>query len=338
MHCRFRWNLQVRSFRVIWRGLIWWAVCWCSGLAYGQTFPSRPVTIVVPWPAGGAGDFGARTLAKELEPLLGQPVLVENVPGAGGSLGVGRALRAPADGHTLILSSPLDVVLAPLNFPAAGYTVHDTRAVILLGRTDLMLVTRADLGASSMDELVALLKANPDKPLSYCALTGPSAQRFIGHRLTTLTGGTLLEVPYSGLPDCIKNLVGGQIDMAFLAIAGPFPALVEQGRVKAIATLGKARHPRLPQLPAAQETPGFEDLAMSYWGGLHVHAQVPEAVVRQLHQAATAAMQSPGFRKAMEATGVSLYEPMSLAEVQEAYLQDVKRFQDAARVLAGRGR
>jgi tripartite-type tricarboxylate transporter receptor subunit TctC len=308
------------------------------GAALAQPFPSRPLTIVVPWPASGGGDFLARALSKELEPLLGQTVIVENVPGAGGSLGVAKALRAPADGHTLILGSPLDLVLAPMNFPSAGYTAEDTRAVILLARADLMLVTRTDLGAQSMAELVALQKANPDKPLSYCSLANAPTQQLIAHRLATLTGVKLLDVPYSGLPDCIKNLIGGQIDMVFVPIGGPFPGLVEQGRIKAIATFGTTRHPRLPQLPLAQETHGFEGLSWSVWGGLHVHAAVPDAQVQRLHKAATAALQSPSFRKAMDSTGLTVYEPMSLADVQLSYTEDVKRYRDAARASAKQGR
>jgi diguanylate cyclase (GGDEF)-like protein len=303
------------------------AACWACIVAQAQTFPSRPVTLVVPWPAGGASDFAARALGKELEPLLGQTVIVENAPGAGGSLGVAKALRAPADGHTLILSSPLDVVLAPLIYPAAGFTAHDTRAVAVMGRADLMLVTRADLGVQSMAELVAVLKASPDKPLSYCAMSSGSPQQLVGMRISALTGVKLNDVPYSGMPDCIKNLIGGQIDLAFLPIGGPFPALVDQGRIKAIAALGAARHPRLPQLPRAAETPGFEGLSMSFWGGLHVHAQVPEAAVQRLHEAAMAALQSPVFRKAMESTGVTLFEPMSLAQAQSAHLQTVGLYQ-----------
>ncbi|MBL8328369.1 MAG: tripartite tricarboxylate transporter substrate binding protein [Rubrivivax sp.] len=285
------------------------------------------MTLVVPWPAGGASDFAARALSTELETLLGQTVIVENAPGAGGSLGVAKALRAAADGHTLILSSPLDVVLAPLIYPAAGFTTQDTRAVALLGRADLMLVTRPDLGLQSMAELVAALKASPDKPLSYCAMSSGSPQHLIGQRLSAVTGVKLLEVPYSGMPDCIKNLIGGQIDLAFLPIGGPFPALVAQGRIKAIASLGVARHPRLPMLPLAAETPGFEGVSLSFWGGLHVHAQVPEAAVLRLHEAAKAALQSPAFRQAMESTGVTLYEPMNLAQAQEAHLQTVRLYQ-----------
>ncbi len=320
----------------VWRAMCLCAVCCCSGLAYGQGFPSRAVTIVVPWPASGAADFAARALSKELEPLLGQTVIVENTPGAGGSLGVAKALRAPADGYTLILSSPLDVVLAPLNFPSAGYTSQDTRAVILLGRTDLMLVTRADLGAQTLGDLVAMLKTRPDKPLSYCAFANGSPQQLVGHRLGALAGVKLLEIPYSGVPDCIKNLIGGQIDIAFLPIGGPFPSMVDQGRIKAVAALGVTRHPRLPQLPLAQETRGFEGLAMSFWGGLHIHGQVPEPIVQRLHQAATAALQSPGFRKTLESTGVTLYEPMSLAEVQRTYEEDVRHFQAMTREAVSR--
>lgn len=305
--------------------------------AHGQGFPSRSVSVIVPWPAAGAADFVARSLAKALEPLLGQTVVVDNVPGAGGSLGVAKALRAPADGHTLILSSPLDVVLAPLAFPAAGFTAQDSRVVALLGQTDLMLVTRPDLGVRSLADLVAALKARPEQPLSYCAMASGSPNQLIGLRLMALAGVKLLEVPYSGVPECVKNLVGGHIDLAFLPITGPFPSLVDQGRIQGIAALGSTRHPRLPQLPLAQETRGFEDLSMSLWAGVHVHVRTPDAAVQRLHQAITAALQSPAFRQAIESTGGTVFAPMALAEVQRVHAADVQRLQGMAKAAANKG-
>jgi tripartite-type tricarboxylate transporter receptor subunit TctC len=324
----------VHAILIVLRTLLLSGACLASGLVCSQTFPSRPVTMVVPWPAGGAADFVARTLGKEMERILGQPVIVDNVPGAGGSLGAAKALRAPADGYTLMISSPLDILLAPLNFPAAGYKPEDARAVALVGRTDLMLVTRKDLAADSLTDLVAMMKANPGKPLSTCIMGSAAPHSLLGERISTLAGVQWLEVPYSGLGDCVRDIIGGQVDTALVPISGPFPGFVDNGHLKALAALGDAVHPRLPTLPLARETRGFEGLSMSLWAGLHVHARVPEAIVRQLHQATYAALAKPELGKAIANTGGTVSGPMSLDQVQAAYLKEVKLYRTMARPAA----
>lgn len=320
----------MHTFLIVLRTLSLFGACLASGLAYGQTFPSRPLSLVVPWPAGGAADAMARMLGKELAPLLGQPVIVENVPGAGGSLGIGKALKAPPDGHTLMFTSQLDVILAPQNFPSAGYQPEDARAIALLGRTDLMLVTRTGLGAGSLAELVALMKAHPDRPLSQCSIGSGTPNHLVGKAFQTLAGVKMLEIPYSGLGPCFTDVVGGQVDVAFLPLAGPFPGLMEKGLVKALVTFGEARSPRFPDLPLARETSGFEGLSMSVWAGLHVSTRVSDAIASQLHQAAYAALTRPEFRQAVQSTGATLFDPMSLEQVQLAYAREIQRYRKMA--------
>jgi tripartite-type tricarboxylate transporter receptor subunit TctC len=303
-----------------------------TGLAQGQTFPAKPITLVVPWPASGAPDFVARVLSKEMASLLRQPVIVENLPGAGGSLGTKKALSAPADGHTLLLGSPLDLILAPLGYPSASYVPEDARAIAMLGRTDLMLVARKDLGANSLAELVALMKSSADKPLSYCATGAGSHANLIGERLSARAGVTLMAVPYGGMPQCLNDMVGGQIDLAFLPIAGPFPGFVDNGAFKALAVLAESAHRRFPKLPPAQATPGFEGFSVSLWAGVHVSKLVPDAIAEQLNQAVYAALEKPEVRQAFESTGGTVFAPMTLAQAQAAYLKEVRLLQDMAKL------
>lgn len=305
-----------------------------SGLACSQGFPSRALSLVVPWPAGGAADAVARMLSKELAPILGQTVLVENLPGAGGSLGIGKALRAPADGHTLMLTSQLDVILAPQSFPSAGYRPEDARAIALLGRTDLMLATRSGLGAGSLAELIAMIKANPDKPLTQCSIGSGTLNHLVGQAFQTLAGVKMLEIPYSGLGPCVTDVIGGQVDVAFLPLAGPFPGFVDRGLLKALVTFGETRNPRFPDLPLAGETSGFEGLSMSVWAGLHVSARVSDEIAAQLHQAAYAALARPELRQAVQSSGATVFDPMSLDQVQAAYLREVKRYRTMAPTAA----
>ena len=298
--------------------------CWATAFAHAQAYPSRPVTLVVPWPAGGAADFVARSLSKALEPVLGQPVIVDNVPGAGGSLGTAKVLRAPADGYTLLLSSPLDLILAPLSFAAAGYRSEDARAVALVAQTDLMLATRKDLGANTLAELVALVRARPDRPPTYCAMGSGSLNYLVGEKINALAEVKMLGIPYSGLGPCVTDIIGGQVDLAYLPVTGPFPGFVDNGSLKAIAVLGESSNRRLPQVPPAQATPGFEGFAVSLWAGVHVRADTPEATALRLNQALAAALARPELRQAVESTGAKVFDAMPLAPTQEAYLQSVK--------------
>lgn len=326
----------MKTLRTAFRTLLLAVAGWACAHAQGQAFPSRTVTLVVPWPSGGAADFTARTLAKELESVLGQTVIVDNAVGAGGSLGVAKALRAPVDGHTLLLSSPLDVILAPLSFPGAGYRSEDVRAVALLGQSDLMLVSRKDLGARTLDQLAAQIKAQPDKPLSYCALANGSIHHLIGEHLRALAAVKLLAVPYSGLGPCVNDLIGGRVDLAYLPVAGSYPALVDSNALRALAVFSESAHPRLPEVPTARQTPGFESLVISLWAGVHVHAQVPEATLLRLNEAVNAAMARPEVRQALQGTGVTVFPAMTPAQAQAAYLQTVRQFRAMSLQVTGR--
>lgn len=263
--------------------------------------------------------------------LLGQPVIVENLPGAGGSLGTKKALSAPADGHTLLLGSQLDLILAPLSFPSASYAPEDARAIALLGRTDLMLVARKDLGANSLAELMSLMKSRPDKPLSHCATGTGSLNSLVAERISASAGVPLLAVPYSAMTQCVNELVAGLIDLAVLPIAGPFPGFVDNGSLKALAVFAESPHRRFPKLPPAQATLGFEGFSASLWASVHVSKMVPDAIAEQLNRAVYAALANPEVRQTIESTGGTIYAPMTLAQAQATYLKEVQRVRDRAK-------
>lgn len=302
-------------------------------LAHAQGFPSKPLTMMAAWPAGGASDFVARLMSKELASLLGQPVVVENAPGAGGSIGTSKAMSAVPDGHMLMLSSPLDMILAPLTFNAATYKAEDAKTIALLGRTDVMLVSRKDLGAGSLAELVAMMKANTAKPLSFCSPGRGSLYHLIGERMNAMGGVTSLHVPYTGFPQCITDMVGGQIDFAFLPIGGPFPGFVDNGSIKVLATLGDGASTRFPKVAPATATRGFEDFRFSVWAGIHVNGRVPDANAQVLNKAAYDALAKPEVRKTIEATGAVVGEALNLQQAQAAYLKEVQIYQAIARSL-----
>lgn len=302
-----------------------------SALAQTSPFPTKPVTIMVTYPAGGASDASARILAKELPGILGQPVVVENVPGAGGSIGMNKAMAAPADGHMLILSSPTEAILAPLIYKSAQYKADDVRTIAMVGITDLMLVVRKGLAANTLPELIALLKTSEAKPLSYCSVGRGSVYHLLTERFHAISNTKGLHVPYTGFAQCLTDLSGGQIDFALLPVGGPFPGFVDNGSIRALATFGDVVNVRLPKVPMAKQTKGFEDIKLTVWAGVHVSGKVSDAVALALNKAVFAATAKPDVRKAIETMGGTLSEPMTPAQAHAAYMKEVQIYQSMAR-------
>ncbi len=289
-----------------------------------QSFPSKPLNMMVAWPAGGAADFVARLMAKEMSASLGQNIIIENSPGAGGTLGTNKAMRAPADGHTLMLSTPAEMILAPLTFNSAQYKAEDARAIIIIGRTNLMLVTRKDLPASNMAEFLALMKANAAKPLTYCSPGIGSQYHLVAEKFNATAGVKSVHVPYSGFPQCVNDLTGGNtVDYAFLPMAGPFPGFVDSGSVKLIAVLGDTPSSRFPKASLASATKGLEGFVFPVWSGLHVNAKVSDAAAEVLNKHANAALAKPEVRAALEQSGSTLSGPMTLKQAQDEYLKEI---------------
>lgn len=295
-----------------------------AGGAQAQTFPNKTITMIVPWPAGGATDASARLIANELKTSLGQNVIVENPAGAGGSLGTVKALNAPADGYTLLMSSQQDVVLAPLTYKSATFKPEDARTVAMIGHTSVMIVVRKDLAAGTLAEFVALMKAQTAKPLSYCTPGLGTIYPLIVERMNALVQTKNLQVPYPGFGQCLNDIAGGVVDFAVVPIAGPFPGYVDNGSVRALAVLNDKPNARLPKVPLASATKGFEDLNFLLWSAVHVNAKVSDAVVEQLNKAVIAALAKPEVRRTLEATGGTVFEPMTAQQAQAYYLKDVQ--------------
>jgi tripartite-type tricarboxylate transporter receptor subunit TctC len=291
--------------------------------AQAQTFPSKPLTLAVAVPPGGALDFIARLLGKEMAASLGQQILVENNPGAGGTLGTNKAMKAPADGHTMMLSSPTEVILAPLNYNSAQYKAEDLRTIRVVGHTGLMVVVRKGLAAGNLAELVALMKANADKPLTFCSPGNGSLYHLIGEKLNATAGVKSVHVPYSGFPQCMTDLIGGNIDFAVLPLAGPFPGAVDSGGIRAIAMLSNAPSTRFPKVPVASATKGFEGFVFSVWSAVHVNGKVPDAAAEVLNQHVNAALAKPEVRSAIEQSGAAVSPSMTLKQAQDEYQKEI---------------
>ncbi len=302
------------------------AMVLATQLAWSQAFPSKPLNMVVPYSAGGAADFVARFMAKEMSTALKQPVVVENSAGVGGALGTMKALNAPADGHTILLSGITELILTPMVNANAKYKAEDFKTVAMIGQADIMLVVRKDLNVASLADFIELAKKSSAKPLSYCSTGIGSHYHLIGEKFNLAAGTKTLHVPYPAFPQCMNDLMGQVIDFAFLPIAGPFPGFVEKGSVKMLAAAGTKPSPKFPNAPLIKNSKGFQDFVFTAWAGIHVSNKVPDDVVATLNKAAIVALETSFVQAQIAASGSERFELWNAKQAHEYYLREVSAF------------
>jgi tripartite-type tricarboxylate transporter receptor subunit TctC len=249
-------------------GIAFAALAGVAGVA-AQTYPSRPVTMIVPFPAGGATDMLGRFLAERMRPILGQPVIIENVAGAAGTIGVGRAVRAPADGYTLSIGTSTTHMLTGGLYALQFDLLNDLEPIIQIASEPLLIVGKQDLQAKDLKELMAWLKQNPDKASVGIAGVGATGH-LAGIAFQRETGTRFQFVPYRGNGPAMQDLVAGQIDF-MIEPASNFHSLVRAGKLKPYAVTSKARLDASPDIPTTEQAglPGFQ---ASLWYGLWVRA------------------------------------------------------------------
>jgi tripartite-type tricarboxylate transporter receptor subunit TctC len=249
-------------------GIAFAALAGVAGVA-AQTYPSRPVTMIVPFPAGGATDMLGRFLAERMRPILGQPVIIENVAGAARTIGVGRAVRAPADGYTLSIGTSTTHMLTGGLYALQFDLLNDLEPIIQIASEPLLIVGKQDLQAKDLKELMAWLKQNPDKASVGIAGVGATGH-LAGIAFQRETGTRFQFVPYRGNGPAMQDLVAGQIDF-MIEPASNFQSLVRAGKLKPYAVTSKARLDASPDIPTTEQAglPGFQ---ASLWYGLWVRA------------------------------------------------------------------
>jgi tripartite-type tricarboxylate transporter receptor subunit TctC len=292
-------------------------------IASAQAFPSRPVTIIVPFPAGGPADVIARIVGDRMRTSLGQPVIVENVSGAGGTIGVARAARAAPDGYTLSMGQLNSHV-----FSGAAYTVRydllkDFEPVTLLTTNPLMIAGRKELSARNIRELVAWLKANPDKA-SFATPGVGSPSHVWGIHFQNSTGTRFQFVAYRGASPALQDVLSAQVDMTCLQASDLLPH-VRDGNIRAYAILADAPWVRAPEIPTIDEA-GVPGLHMPFWHGLWAPANTPREIVGRLNQAAVEALADPSVRQRLADIGQEIFPPEqqtpeALAALQKAEIE-----------------
>jgi tripartite-type tricarboxylate transporter receptor subunit TctC len=288
-----------------------------------QVYPSRPVTMVVPFPAGGSSDTIGRVLADGMRGPLGQSVIIENVGGASGNLGVGRVARAAPDGYTLILGSWPTHVLNAAIFTLPYDPLNDFEPVALIAAQPLFIIAKKAMPAKDLSELLAWLKANPDKATQGTAGTG-GASHLAGVFFQTATGTRFQFVPYRGSAPAMQDLLAGQIDMMIDLAASATPQ-VRAGNVRAYAVTAKSRLAAAPDVPTVDEAglPGYYVLS---WHAVWVPKTTPKSVITKLNAAVVEALADPAVRKRLADIGQEIFPreqltPEALSAYQKAEIE-----------------
>jgi tripartite-type tricarboxylate transporter receptor subunit TctC len=275
------------------------------GSAAAEVYPSRPITMLVPLPAGGAVDTLARILAEPMRTSLGQPVVIENVSGAGGTIGIGRVARAAPDGYTLSIGNWASHIGASSVYPVRYELTKDFEPVALLTNVPQWIVARKSLPAQDLHELIAWLKANPDRTAG--TVGSGSGSHLCGIYLQKAFGIRFQFVPYRGGAPALQDLVGGQIDL-MCDLAANTLAMVRGGQIKAYAVMAKTRFFAAPDIPTADEA-GAPGIYVTNWHALWAPTGTPKEVIANLNSAVVSALAAPAVRQRIADLGMAIVPP-----------------------------
>ncbi len=274
-----------------------------TGIAVAQDYPAHPLTMIVPFPAGGATDTLARFLAEKMRPILGQPIIIENVAGAAGSIGVGRAVRSAADGYTLSIGTSTTHMLTGGLYALPFDLLKDLEPVIGIGSEPLLIVGKKDLPADDLKGLIGWLKANPDKASVGIAGVGATGH-LTGISFQKETGTKFQFVPYRGNAPAMQDLLAGQIDF-MIEPASNFKSLVASRSVKPFAITGRARLPSSPDIPTADEA-GLPGFFASLWYGLWVPKDTPKDIIAKLNATLVQVLADSAVKKRLDDLGIQI--------------------------------
>ena len=288
--------------------------------ARADNFPSHPITIIVPFSAGGPSDAMARVLAERMKVALGEPFVIENVTGAGGSIGVGRAVRSPPDGYTVSFGH-LGTHVANGAIYKLGYdVVADLEPVVLLPSNPMIIVSKNAVPAKSLTELLAWLKSRPSPPTAGTAGAG-SGSHIAGLYFEKVSGIKLQYVPYRGTAPALTDLVAGQIDIIVDQTSNSI-SQVRAGNIRAYGVTADKRLASAPDVPTTDEA-GLPGFLMTLWSGLWVPKGTPKDIVAKLNAAAVDALNDPAVKKQLESLGLQMprqdqLAPQALGDWQKA--------------------
>lgn len=271
-----------------------------SGPAGAQgAYPAKPITIVVGYPPGGSTDLTARTLGTELSAKLGVPVVIENVGGAGGTIGAQKVANAAADGYTLLVGASNEVVINRLVTSTVKYELKDFTPIGLIASQPLVLVASAQSGVKTVDEFISLVKKNPGK-FSYGSSGVGTSLHLAGEMVKEKAGIFMTHIPYRGVAPLTNDLLGNSIEFGVFVLSSGLPH-IKSGKVVALGTTEAKRSAVTPDIPALAENAKLKGLDIGAWFVLMGPARLPEPVMAKLKKALNDSLQSPDLRKKLEA-------------------------------------
>lgn len=292
--------------------------------ALAQDYPNKPIRIIVPLPPGGSNDVLARILGQKMSETFGQPVIVENKPGAAGNIATDYLVKSEADGYTIAIAPNQTVAVNPVLYPKLPFDVlRDVQGITLLGRVPMVLLVSPKISARSVAELIAQAKTKASaEALSYASAGSGSPQHMAAEVFKSLTGVNLIHIPYKGTAPAMVDVLAGNVDMIFCPLNSALPH-IRSGKLRALGSTGLARLALLPDVPTVAETvPGFES---DIWIGMVAPAKTAPAIIGKLNAELRRALTLPDVREKLAEQGI-LAESSSAAEFNALIASDQKRW------------
>jgi tripartite-type tricarboxylate transporter receptor subunit TctC len=298
------------------------AVSMLASDAWGQSYPNRPIRLVVGFAPGGAADTVARALSDPLGRALGQPIVIENRAGAGSSIAADNVAKSAPDGYSILIASPASISVNPALNPKLGYKPSDLAPITKVSTSPLIIVVNPATGITSVKDLVATARRQPGR-LNYATSGVGSAPHFGAASFSQVTGVDMVHVPFKGGSPAVVSVVSGDTQVTF-ATPPSVLAMVKGGRLRALAVTSRERSPLMPDIPGMAEA-GLPDYGIAFWYGLFVPAATPPDIIWKIFEAATEAAQRPEVKAALAREGTEVAVSKSPAEFA-AFLEQDNRF------------
>ncbi|MDM0052881.1 tripartite tricarboxylate transporter substrate binding protein [Variovorax sp. J22R115] len=296
--------------------------------AWAQAFPQKTVRLLVTAPAGGTSDMVARMVAEGLTPLLGQPVIVENKPGALGGIAMQDLLSSPHDGHTLIVAPNALVSEVPHTLKPKYDPFKDIQPLAELARSGLVLVSNPSLPAKNLNELIAYVKTSPGK-ISYASYSAGTLSHVLGLQMAKVANLDMTHVGYKGSPPALVDVMGGHVPLMFDGVATSLP-MIKSGKLKAYAVSTPKRLSVLPDVPTFTEL-GFPQLEATGWIGLFAASDIPPAAQQRIREATLKVLQQPQLRERFKDLGQETGQPLTSSEMSAGLRSDSARVGEVLR-------
>lgn len=303
-----------------------------------DNYPSGPVNMMVPYPAGGPSDSVARVLSGPIGKELGAQVIVENLGGATGSIAANKVLNAKPDGGYFFQGTANELILPPLINSAIKFKPTDFRSAHPITTSNLVLLVKQDLPVKTVEDFIKLAKERADTdPLTYGTVGVGSLYHLITERISNTLGADLVHAPYRGTAPVMQDLAGGQIDFAIQAFSKSMKDMEDEGRYKIIAVLSKEKAPLLQDYPSLSDTPVFEDFNYFTGSAYLVKNGTPDHIIEKLNKAIAIAVQEPEVKKALESDGRVVAQPMTPAQANDFYQAEIKQYEDIIKETGFKG-